>query len=162
MAIQLSITLQDAYGRTTSKSFETNPAVVTDQASAATVLASLVSALDAITDMAITRTSINHVTVTGAAAPTGNVLFSDQMAIVNNLADGTTVTQYVPSVPNTLRAAGSNYNVIDSANAAWGTFFGLFQAGGGLLVSDGELLIAGAYATDVYSGSAHVTKRARW
>jgi hypothetical protein len=132
MAIYATLTLQDSYGRVTTKRVETDTTTV---AGAEAAIDALIAELNPLTDLQLVYATYSWKNATQAFAGVGgsNVDVGATMQLL--LDSGKRAAFHLPGLPAAKVGAGG---MIDPADEDVAAFFALFESGGDLLVSDGE------------------------
>lgn len=134
MALLISVTYQDAYGRTTTRRVGT---VSTTLAAAAVDAAALVGAMGDISDLGVTKFSIEETTpdviepIEGSNIDVGATL----TAILDNSKK---YPLHVPGIKDTKLNADGTVKIDDAAIVA---YVALFLTGGHLRVSEGNFVV---------------------
>jgi len=142
----LAVTLVDRGLNQVTKTYEFNPATVTDDAEAATAMAAVIAALDGVTEAKIKGYRISQAFYDDAfTTPTvGEV---ENLAVLTMRIAGDPfkkVTHSIPAPePSIFQAAsGVGWNEVDTAAALVTAYRDLFTAGNELVISDGENISA--------------------
>lgn len=134
---RLNVQLMDLRGNTGGLSFDLD---ATTYANASTHAGSIITALNAVTDATITGYNLSE--VFKEDTPTYNGDLSEVASVVVRLAnDGKKATLRIPAPISAMfqAASGEDAKLVDTANAALGTYVGLFKNTGGVAsLSDGE------------------------
>jgi len=142
----LAVTVVDRGLNQVTKTYEFNPAVVTDDAEAVTAMGVVVAALDGVTEGKIKGYRLSQ-SFYDDAFTTPTVGEVENLAVLLMRIDGNPfkkVTHTIPAPdPSIFQAAsGTGWNEVDTADAALVTYRALFQPGGELVISDGESIEA--------------------
>lgn len=138
MALYISFTLSDDYGRTTTRRFGSTRTLLADAISDADAFCTL---LAAIADIGIDKYMVESTTVKSVAAQTGaNVDVG--ATITSTLENGVKHAIHVPAIKSTLIGAGGVIDVEDEDVVA---FMAQFLTGGKFRVSEGNYVTAVEY-----------------
>lgn len=141
----VSVTLADNGNNRGSLEFQCDPAVVTDSITANAQALLLVSALSDITNGVITAYSVREGFVENALVlpPSGVELNTKASISFTKAGDGKLANLKFPTPTNVagvvfVSDSGGGANVVQTNSAFLATYFDLFRAGGGFMISDGE------------------------
>lgn len=141
---ELSITLVDNGGNSTTLSWQANPAVVTDYATAQAQRDLLVADLAAISNSVISGTRLAEVEYEDSLAyPVAGVENEDKASITYLIQDTNkkgNLKVPAPDIDIFVNASGPSANVVDVGDALVIAYTDNFRTTGGWLVSDGESL----------------------
>jgi hypothetical protein len=137
----LVVTLRDNGGNETTKTYQM---VAADADTAATDAATVITALNAVTDAVIVSYFTYERFIEDAFAYPGDGVQVENLALLDfDLVDHpektATVTIPAPNIGIFVASSGSGANVVDTSDAALIAFRDLFRTGGQLLISDGEV-----------------------
>lgn len=138
---RLFVTLVDNGNNETTKTYDLTSA---DAAAAATDVATIIAALNAVTDATIRSRGAYELFVEDAFAFPGEGVQIENMALLNfTLEDHPekTATHTIPA-PNIgifVASSGEGANTVDTGDAALITYRDLFRTGGEATISDGEV-----------------------
>jgi hypothetical protein len=139
MALQIAVTWQDAYGRTSTKRYGSDRTLLAD---AATDAAALIAAMGDISGAGTVKFEVIQVTP-AINAPVALSNLDAGATIHCRLANGKLYPLHVPAILATkINSDGS----VDVADADIVTFVELFESGGHFTVSEGDLVTAPEYA----------------
>jgi len=142
---ELSITVADNGANLSTLSWQANPAVVTDFATAQAQRDLLVADLVAITDSIVVSTRLTEVEYENAIVYPAAGVENENKASVTYLIDGTNKKGNIkiPAPKQTIfvNATGPSANIVDVADGLLVAYTDNFRDTGGWLVSDGESLI---------------------
>jgi hypothetical protein len=135
-----SITLIDNGGNTTQRTYQLR---ATTPAEAVTAIASIASALNAISDASIVGYTANQVFAEDALVyPASGVQLENQalvaVAIADNPLKTATFSVPAPTIGIFAGTVGKPANVVDTADADLVTYANLFKSTGSAYISDGE------------------------
>lgn len=155
---ELMVQIADNSGKTTKKTFELQAA---DAAAAATDSATILAALNAVTDGVVKSYSINHVFIENALVlPASGVENENQALLSIRLAsDPTKYASFaIPAAApgDFVSASGAGANVVDTGDAGINALVALFTTGNEAYLSDGELADS---ALDFSGKRRHVASR---
>ena len=134
MAFELSVKLVDAYNRNASKRFEMTAA---DHATAVTDTATIIAALNAVTDGGVVSYILSEKTAVGDS-PTAGANRDEGVTLSVLLQDTEKGSIKVPMPVKTAIDANGN---LDITSPAWVTFVNLYGNGNECLLSDGDHVI---------------------
>lgn len=140
MSCLIDITWLDAYGRTTTKRYESNVATA---ALAFTAATALIAAMAAISDAGVVKVNTIFASVADAAAATAGANVDTGATLHCTLDNGKGYALKVPMVKATKVGSGGAIDVADADIAA---YTALFLTGGVMRMSEGN------YVVDVRSG----------
>lgn len=136
---ELSVTLADRGLNQVTKTYEMT---ATTAADAATDAATILAALNAVTDANIKGYRLSQVFAEDAFATPNDGEVENQALLIMRL-DGDPfkkATHFIPAPVDAIfvGAQGPNYNVLDNTDALVTAYVALFQSGGEAYISDGE------------------------
>jgi len=136
----LSVTLRDNGGNDTTRRYQLTSA---DAAAAATDSATILAALNAVTDAVIVGWFNYEAFVEDAFAYPGSGVEIENLAlldfdIVDHPEKSATLTIPAPAPAIFVATSGAGANIVNTANAAVIAYAALFQTGGESFISDGE------------------------
>jgi len=138
----LVVQLVDTGGNQTTRTYRLDSA---DAAAAATDSGTIMTALNAVTDAAISGYSINTRFVENALTYPADAEVENNARITAKIVGrpnrSATIEIPAPNVGIFTGTEGPAFNVVDMSDAALLTFLGLFDGSGPVLVSDGESII---------------------
>jgi len=131
MGLFTTLTLQDAYGRVTTRRWGSTRTTLSDAKSDA---AALITLLEAISDIGVVKYTIEDVTQVGDAAQSGANL-DVGATITGTMENAIKHAQHVPAIKASLIGAGGVVDIADSDVAA---FLASFESAGKFRVSEGN------------------------
>lgn len=135
MAIYVAkIILEDAYGRQTSKTYQSQDLL--DFATAQAALTALVTDLQGVTELGVVRTYLTEETVIDES-PTGGSNVDEGATLTTKKAD---TKKYSLKWPGPVGTLVNSDGTLDITNAALISFVENFQSAGDWTISDGELI----------------------
>lgn len=141
---ELSISLVDNGGNSTTLTWQANPAVVTDYATAQAQRDLLVTDLQAVSNSVIVGTRLAEVEYEDSVAyPVAGVENEDKASVTYLIQDTNKKGNLkipAPVIGIFVNASGPSANVVDVADAALVAYTDNFRTTGGWLISDGESL----------------------
>jgi hypothetical protein len=137
----VTITLVDSGGNKSTLKFATNPAVVTDYATATTAATNLLADLQAITGALVGAYSINSTFRENNPILPADEEIEDKASMSFSMDNGKTGNLRVPApVPGIFQGTTTELrNQLDISNGLVTAYFANFQAGGEFLVSETNL-----------------------
>lgn len=139
---ELSLTVTDKAAQDSILTYEL---VAADETEAIANAATVVAALNAVTDSVVKGQRIARVYFESAFSAPVTGLFNSDKAVVSGRVEGAPNKSAIFTIPNPVDgifgAAGTSaFNNVDLADAALLTYAALYQTGGVVLISDGEEL----------------------
>jgi hypothetical protein len=134
MAFELSVKMVDDYQRNMSKRFELTAA---DYATAQTDIATIIAALNAVTDAGVVSYILSEKTAVGDS-PTAGANRDEGVTLSVLLQDTEKGSIKIPAPVKTALDANGNLDITD---AAWVAFVNLYGSGNEALLSDGDHVI---------------------